>query len=217
MKRLRDDAYRGSGFPIQTSLWFFKKLTTNDALTYLKEVKDMFQDQREKYDMFLEVMKDFKAQRTDTAGVIARVKELLEGHNNLIWGFNTFLPKGYEITVDDDEAPAWKIVEFKRSHRLCQQDYGKKKRFQNDEHIYNAFPDILNMDRKEHKDINEVYNEAVALFDDHPDLLEEFKRFFPKNPPTTVAPNVTSNRNLIQRPGERNLQNWHLVHCLWTR
>lgn len=38
-------------------------LTTNDALTYLKEVKDMFHDQREKYDLFLEVMKDFKAQR----------------------------------------------------------------------------------------------------------------------------------------------------------
>lgn len=29
----------------------------------MKEVKDMFQDQREKYDMFLDVMKDFKAQR----------------------------------------------------------------------------------------------------------------------------------------------------------
>lgn len=40
-----------------------QKLTTSDALTYLKEVKDMFQDQREKYDMFLDVMKDFKAQR----------------------------------------------------------------------------------------------------------------------------------------------------------
>lgn len=40
-----------------------QKLTTDDALTYLKDVKDMFQDQREKYDMFLEVMKDFKAQR----------------------------------------------------------------------------------------------------------------------------------------------------------
>lgn len=39
------------------------KLTTTDALTYLKEVKEMFQDQREKYDTFLEVMKDFKAQR----------------------------------------------------------------------------------------------------------------------------------------------------------
>lgn len=40
-----------------------QKLTTNDALSYLKEVKERFQDQREKYDRFLEVMKDFKAQR----------------------------------------------------------------------------------------------------------------------------------------------------------
>lgn len=40
-----------------------QKLTTNDALSYLKDVKDMFQDQREKYDRFLDVMKDFKAQR----------------------------------------------------------------------------------------------------------------------------------------------------------
>lgn len=40
-----------------------QKLTTNDALSYLKEVKDMFQDQKEKYDTFLEVMKDFKAQK----------------------------------------------------------------------------------------------------------------------------------------------------------
>ena len=40
-----------------------QKLTTDDALSYLKDVKEMFQDQRDKYDMFLEVMKDFKAQR----------------------------------------------------------------------------------------------------------------------------------------------------------
>lgn len=42
-----------------------QKLTTNDALAYLKAVKDIFQDKREKYDDFLEVMKDFKAQRSD--------------------------------------------------------------------------------------------------------------------------------------------------------
>ena len=40
-----------------------QKLTTNDALQYLKAVKDIFQDKREKYEDFLEVMKDFKAQR----------------------------------------------------------------------------------------------------------------------------------------------------------
>ena len=37
--------------------------TENDALTYLKEVKETLQDQREKYDMFLKIMKDFRAQR----------------------------------------------------------------------------------------------------------------------------------------------------------
>lgn len=50
--------------------------------------------------------------RTDTVGVIARVKELFKGHNNLIFGFNTFLPKGYEITLDEEEAPPKKTVEF---------------------------------------------------------------------------------------------------------
>lgn len=42
-----------------------QKLTTNDALQYLKAVKEMFHDKREKYDDFLEVMKNFKAQRSD--------------------------------------------------------------------------------------------------------------------------------------------------------
>jgi len=40
-----------------------QKLTTNDALSYLKAVREMFQNDKEKYDEFLEVMKDFKAQR----------------------------------------------------------------------------------------------------------------------------------------------------------
>lgn len=40
-----------------------QKLTTNDALTYLEKVKDVFQHKKEKYDEFLKVMKDFKAQR----------------------------------------------------------------------------------------------------------------------------------------------------------
>lgn len=40
-----------------------QKLTTNDALVYLKRVKDIFQDKRQQYEDFLEVMKDFKAQR----------------------------------------------------------------------------------------------------------------------------------------------------------
>lgn len=48
--------------------------------------------------------------------MIARVKELFKGHNNLIYGFNTFLPKGYEITlIEEDEALPKKTVEFEEA------------------------------------------------------------------------------------------------------
>ncbi|KAI4320443.1 hypothetical protein MLD38_033924 [Melastoma candidum] len=178
-----------------------QKLTTNDALSYLKEVKDMFHDQREKYDLFLEVMKDFKAQRTDTAGVIARVKELFKGHNNLILGFNTFLPKGYEITIEDDETPAKKTVEFEEAISFVNKI---KKRFQNDEHVYKSFLDILNMYRKEHKDINEVYSEVAGLFEDHLDLLDEFTRFLPDNSTTAVQQSFPYGRSSLQHGNDRN-------------
>jgi len=39
------------------------RLTTNDALTYLREVKMRFQNNKDVYDTFLEIMKEFKAQR----------------------------------------------------------------------------------------------------------------------------------------------------------
>lgn len=48
--------------------------------------------------------------RIDTDGVIVRVKELFKGHHDLILGFNTFLPKGYEITLE--EGPKRQPVEF---------------------------------------------------------------------------------------------------------
>ncbi|MCE2055418.1 hypothetical protein HAX54_042548 [Datura stramonium] len=178
------------------------KLTTNDALSYLKEVKDMFQSQKEKYDMFLDVMKDFKAQRIDTAGVIARVKDLFQGHPRLILGFNTFLPKGYEITLnDEDEAPPKKTVEFEEAISFVNKI---KKRFQNDDHVYKSFLDILNMYRKEHKEINEVYQEVAILFDDHPDLLGEFTRFLPDTSGTASAAQTSFGRPSFHRYDERS-------------
>ncbi|KAH7852863.1 hypothetical protein Vadar_030208 [Vaccinium darrowii] len=174
-----------------------QKLATNVALSYIKEVEYMFQDQRDKYDMFLDVMKDFRAQRVDTDGVIARVKELFKGHNNLLLGFNTFLPKDCEIKlVEDQEDPDQKLkveqeVPLKRTVDESISFVNKiKKRFQNNDHVYKSFLDILNMYRKKHKGVNEVYDEVVALFIDHPDLLEEFKRFLPDTPATTAAPHV---------------------------
>ncbi|KAK7839096.1 paired amphipathic helix protein sin3-like 1 [Quercus suber] len=174
------------------------KVTLNDGLNYLKEVMETFQDQREKYDMFCKVMKDFKNQRIGIVDVTIRVKELFEGHNNLISGFNIFLPKGYEIALEDDEAIniltniekrfqndeqvyiAFSDIlnEFWKGRKDVNKVYYEKHYHQRDRH-YKAFVDILKMYRKEHKDKTKVYNELITvvstiLFYDHPDFLAEF-------------------------------------------
>ncbi|XP_010683342.2 paired amphipathic helix protein Sin3-like 3 isoform X2 [Beta vulgaris subsp. vulgaris] len=219
MKRSRDDVYTGpqvkrpqlansyrgetSGQPQMvgsggTGAPTTQKLTTNDALAYLKAVKEMFQDKKEKYDEFLEVMKDFKAQRIDTTGVIARVKELFKGHRDLILGFNTFLPKGYEITLppEDDNPPSKKPVEFEEAINFVNKI---KLRFQGDDRVYKSFLDILNMYRKENKTISEVYQEVAALFRDHRDLLDEFTHFLPDTSAATPGQNGPSAKNPLLR------------------
>ncbi|GMH01644.1 hypothetical protein Nepgr_003483 [Nepenthes gracilis] len=162
MKRLREDVYMGSqtkrpqsvasyhgDAPGQPKLMVgssiggssMQRLTTSDALIYLKNVKEKFCDDKEKYDEFLEVMKDFKAQRIDTTGVSARVKELFKGHRNLILGFNTFLPRGYEITLplEDEQTPLKKPVEFDEAISFVNKI---KARFQKTDHIFKSFLEI---------------------------------------------------------------------------
>ena len=55
--------------------------------------------------------------------------------------------------------------------------------FQNNERVYKAFLEILNMYRKEEKSISEVYEEVAQLFKHHTDLLEEFTHFLPDSSP----------------------------------
>ncbi|EJT80972.1 hypothetical protein GGTG_00962 [Gaeumannomyces tritici R3-111a-1] len=77
----------------------------NDALSYLDQVKVQFHEKLDVYNMFLDIMKDFKCQSIDTPGVISRVSELFAGHPNLIQGFNTFLPPGYRIECGLENNP----------------------------------------------------------------------------------------------------------------
>lgn len=66
---------------------------------YLEQVRQQFSENPEVYNTFLEVMKKFKAQTIDTQGVIRKVGDLFIDHPDLIIGFNTFLPAGYEVQV----------------------------------------------------------------------------------------------------------------------
>ncbi|EFO25910.1 hypothetical protein LOAG_02581 [Loa loa] len=77
-----------------------RRLRVEDALCYLDQVKQQFADAPDVYVNFLDVMKDFKSQAIDTPGVIKRVSRLFRGRPNLIVAFNTFLPPGFDVSVD---------------------------------------------------------------------------------------------------------------------
>jgi len=83
-----------------------------DALSYLDLIKVEFHDQPETYNLFLEVMKAFKAQILDTQGVIDHVAYLFEGRVALFQRFNSFLPPGgYRMPLDSHSGPnfSWSI------------------------------------------------------------------------------------------------------------
>ncbi|XP_068459639.1 paired amphipathic helix protein Sin3a-like [Clinocottus analis] len=82
----------------------FKRLKVEDALSYLDQVKLQFGNQPQVYNDFLDIMKEFKSQSIDTPGVIRRVSQLFKGHPDLITGFNTFVPPGYKIKVQNPVA-----------------------------------------------------------------------------------------------------------------
>ncbi|GER32296.1 paired amphipathic helix protein Sin3-like 4 [Striga asiatica] len=174
------------------------QLTTTDALSYLKTVREVFHDKRDKYDEFIDIMKDFKAQIIDTTGVIRRVKELFKGYKDLILGFNAFLPKDYEITLSSDEEPFFrkKPVEFEEAVSFAKKI---KARFQGDDHVYKAFLHILNLYRRDNKSITEVYQEVSVLFQNHADLLVEFTHFLPDISGAASVQNAQPSRNHVEK------------------
>ena len=80
----------------------YRQLKVEDALAYLDQIKAKYDRQPHIYNQFLDLMKEFKAQRIDTPGVINCVFQLFHGQRELILGFNTFLPPGYRIEFTEE-------------------------------------------------------------------------------------------------------------------
>ncbi|CAI9105938.1 OLC1v1004975C1 [Oldenlandia corymbosa var. corymbosa] len=150
---------------------------TTDAINYMREVRDTYLDQREKYDEFIVLMRAYKDKRVDDLGVIAGLKKLFVGNRNLLLGFNKFLPQGYEITVDDEEEgnPNEKIRESELALGFVEKI---KKRFESNNHVCNSFLHHLDAYKHGRMSFDEVYREVASLFKDHPDLLSEFTNIF---------------------------------------
>ncbi|KAH0776766.1 hypothetical protein KY290_008177 [Solanum tuberosum] len=116
------------------------------------------------------------------ANTLGKYPELMEGFNEFIERYERvveFLAKwDEEQDNDQDEDPPQRInleevVTFVKK---------VKERFQNDDHVYKSFLDILKMYKEEqNKNINDVYHEVAICLKDHPDLLDDFTKYLPES------------------------------------
>ena len=86
-------------------------MDAESARDYLERVRAAFIDDPERYNTFLDVMREFQGmgqseeqRAAATVRVIARVRALFKGHRSLLLGFNGFLPQGYHFEVPEEEA-----------------------------------------------------------------------------------------------------------------
>jgi len=72
------------------------------ALHFLDKVKVVCGADSPQYQGFIDVLKDFKAERADIRETIRRIIALFQGHPELIEGFAEFLPPGNTIQIPVD-------------------------------------------------------------------------------------------------------------------
>ncbi|KAF6144609.1 hypothetical protein GIB67_006101 [Kingdonia uniflora] len=169
-------------------------VTTNDSLAYLNAVKNVFKDEKYKYEEFVEVLKDYKKERLQIQILIARVVDLFQGHGDLILGFNVFLPKDFKIKgLETDEPRGRKRVQFDDAIQFMDKI---KTRFPDDGSMSKSFFSVLDMYHKGSKSIIEIYEEVAVLFRDNQDLLQEFLQFLPVSSLPDPAHHAQSERTV---------------------
>ncbi|KAJ3027525.1 UNVERIFIED_CONTAM: hypothetical protein HDU68_003656 [Siphonaria sp. JEL0065] len=164
-------------------------LNVNDALSYLNSVKTEFHNQPKIDNQFLDVMKDFKAQTIDTPQVMERDVSLFEGHPT---GFNTLLPPGYSMPTPEIEsdcpasAASTPTIDSLQGSRpainfssAVTYVHRVKTHFICSPNVYHEFLDILQVYQREKLPLAQVNAKVKVLFEDAPDLLEQFKDFLP--------------------------------------
>ncbi|CAK7328441.1 unnamed protein product [Dovyalis caffra] len=169
------------------------------AKNYIRALKARFHDQPEKFHSFYKVMMDMTAQRVQPDGLKgiptaapAKLKAILEGHNDLIHGLNFFLPPLHRVSLDDGggemETEAG-VKDAERTISLVEFEYAKdliKKVRMRGEEVYEAFvKTLLSTDQK--RSLDDVCSDVVELLIDDPDLLERFRKFMPVYEPIPLA------------------------------
>jgi paired amphipathic helix protein Sin3a len=170
-------------------------LRFEDAQMYLDLVKAEFADRPHIYNEFLDILKAFKMQQSDTPGVIRRISNLFEGNRKLMLGFNMFMPDGYCIEEPPDpvigssevlavfRAPCPDVAlpiicesRFPLDDALAYMDHVKAE-FVDRPHIYNEFLDTTKAFMAQKVDTMEAIRRLNDLFQGNRRLMLGFNTF----------------------------------------
>ncbi|EOA38756.1 hypothetical protein CARUB_v10010939mg [Capsella rubella] len=147
--------------------------TINDAQSYLAAVKETFHDEPSKYAEFLKLLNGIRNQKVDKDVMVARVEELMEDHDDLLHGFNVFLP---------DEAKRIKNPHTNKIHADAEEFMNKlKTRFKTlDTEVVGSFRQIMEMFKEGKLSVKQAQEEVIDVLYYHEDLIEDFLTIFEK-------------------------------------
>ncbi|KIJ54308.1 hypothetical protein M422DRAFT_42488 [Sphaerobolus stellatus SS14] len=75
-----------------------------DSLAYIDNVKQVYADQPQVYQRFIDILSQFRHKTLSITQVLENISQLFYGNPNLINGFNAFIPhvNGYAIEASAD-------------------------------------------------------------------------------------------------------------------
>lgn len=153
-----------------------EKVNRQDATTFLKQVKVVFQDKMEKYYEFLQVIHDYMNLTIDILDVIEIGMKLFKGHVDLLSGFNYFLPERYQITYP-------LLHDHKQGHQLVIKDAflnEVKAVFHDKLEKYFEFLQLITDHKAQGIDTRGVVAIVKELFKEHRNLILGFNAFLPE-------------------------------------
>ncbi|GAB2261702.1 hypothetical protein Droror1_Dr00002699 [Drosera rotundifolia] len=149
-----------------------------DCKSYLKDVRERLGV--EQYKEFLKIMEYVKDKRGEfgyLTETTEKIRKLLKGNEDLISGFNNFLPKQFRISV----APENDVEKNPGINDALSYLQKIKARFHSNLDIYESILKIVKAFRRDSVSISKVYEQVAAVFQDDFHLLQEFHVFLPLN------------------------------------
>lgn len=148
------------------------------GLQFLRRVQGkLLTDDRETYDKFVHVLKQFRIRNLPSSDVVEIINKLFHNHPDLLLDFKPLMPRKYAAAAaaaasnGDDDSRASAVDFVKRIEA----------RFNSDSNglIYRAFLDCMDSYARGKFSISEVRDRVVGLFAGHHDLAAEFVTFLP--------------------------------------